>query len=295
MPARRTIILSFDMETDLGSWGATTRGISEGTGAILKVLARRGVPATFFWVGREAEELPEAVRAACAGGHEIGCHTMYHETVGQPVYRVPVGGFMLDHEIEARLALATEAVARVCGTRPVSFRAPRLFGSAAMIRALDRLGYLVDSSLPAYAHGRRGQPYHPHPDDWTRTGSLRILELPPFYDMDVADDGGLNRDRDQWPMMRLRGADWFADLTRRMAARISPSEEAVMVVYLHPWEYVPMPRTLRCDECSITFDPFIWEGTGDQAVQGLDRYIAAMQDDGFAFTTMRAYATRAGA
>ncbi len=293
MPASTTIILSFDMETDIGSWGSTTRGISEGTGAILDVLRRRGVPATFFYVGREAAAHPDAVLAARDAGHEIGCHTMFHETVGRPVYDVPVGGFMLDHEIDARLELATTTVERVCGRRPVSFRAPRLFGSSAMLRTLDRLGYLIDSSLPAYAHGRSGQPYHPDADDWTRDGAMRILELPPFFDMDVAARTGVDRGRDQWPMMRLKGPQWFADLSSRMAARVPAGEEAVLAVYLHPWEYVAMPQTMRCDECSITFDPFIWEGTGTPALQGLDRYIATMQERDCAFTTMRDYAVRA--
>src|SRR4051794_18303685 len=70
-----------------------TRGITEATGEILAILARHRAPATFFYVGREAEAHPQAVRDIVAAGHEIGCHTMFHETVGKPVYDVPVGGF----------------------------------------------------------------------------------------------------------------------------------------------------------------------------------------------------------
>ena len=294
MAARTTIILSFDMETDIGSWTGATRGLTEGTGEILRVLGRHDVPATFFWVGREAERHPEVVRAVVAAGHEIGCHTMFHETVGRPVYDVPVGGFMLDHEVERRLEMATEAVERVAGVRPVSFRAPRLFGSTAMIATLERLGYIIDSSLPAYAHGRDCRPYHPHRDDWTRDGDLGIIELPPFYDADVGNgpDGGVNRSRDQWPMMRLKGPDWFADLTRRAAARVPAGEEAVLAVYLHPWEYIAIPPTVRCDECTISFDDFIHAGTGQAALDGLDRYLSLMRGDGCTFTTMRQYAER---
>ena len=110
--------------------------------------------------------------------------------------------------------------------------------------------------------------------------------------LDIA--GSLNRSRDQWPMMRLKGPDWFADLTRRTAARVPAEAEAVLAVYLHPWEYVTIPPTVRCDECSITFDSFIHEGTGRSAVDGLDRYNGLMRAGGCSFSTMRQYAERAG-
>lgn len=293
MSSGKTIILSFDMEPDVGSWTSGTKGIADGTPEILRVLQGQGVPATFFFVGREAVAHPEAVRSILAGGHEIGCHTMFHETVGTPVYDVPVGGFMLEQEIEARLAMATDAIERVGGVRPVSFRAPRLFGSSAMIRTLDRLGYVADSSLPAYAHGRDFQPYHPDPDDWTREGSLRILEAPPFYDSDVRDDGGHNRARDQWPMLRLKGAAWFTKLAQRVCpATPAGGSGSVLVVYLHPWEFVPMPRQVRTDECAIAFDSFLHKNTGAAALAALDAFIAAMRAQGFGFATLRQVAAQ---
>jgi len=289
----KTIILSFDMEPDLGSWTSATRGVMEGTPQILQALKRHGVPATFFFVGREAEAHPAVVRQIIDAGHEIGCHTMFHETVGTPVYDVPVGGFMREQEIDGRLTLATDAIARVAGVRPVSFRAPRLFGSSAMLRTLDRLGYVADSSLPAYAFGRDFHPYHPDPDDWTREGSLNILEMPPFYNSAAADDGGRNRSRDQWPMLRLKGAQWFADL----ALRVWPKKPvggagAILVVYLHPWEFVAMPRAMRTDECSIVFDPFLHKKTGAAALAALDGFIDRMRAQDFGFATMRQAAGR---
>ncbi|HOB53195.1 MAG TPA: polysaccharide deacetylase family protein [Acidobacteriota bacterium] len=46
--------------------------------AILLVLARRGITATFFLTGEFLERFPESVRAAVAGGHEIGSHLYRH-------------------------------------------------------------------------------------------------------------------------------------------------------------------------------------------------------------------------
>ena len=291
----KTIILSFDMETDIGSWSSATRGITEGTPEILRVLRGQQVPATFLYVGREALAHPQSVQQTLADGHEIGCHTMYHESVGVPVYDVPVGSFILEHEIPARLEMATAAVEKVAGVRPVSFRAPRLFGSAAMLRALDALGYLADSSFPAYFHGRDFLPYHPAGDDWARAGDLRILEIPPFFDAGAADGGEKNRGRDQWPMLRLNGGAWFAELARRMFAHAGADRRAVLLcVYLHPWEFVPMPRTLHTDESTIALKPFAYDNTGTAALRALDEFIGAMRADGVQFVTMREYAEQAG-
>lgn len=65
--ADKTVILSFDMETDVGSWTRGTRGIVEGTPEILRVLNKHHVPATFFFVGREAGAHAGVVASILAG------------------------------------------------------------------------------------------------------------------------------------------------------------------------------------------------------------------------------------
>ena len=48
------------------------------TEAILKTLASECVKATFFMVGRQANEFPETARRVHAGGHTIGSHSQNH-------------------------------------------------------------------------------------------------------------------------------------------------------------------------------------------------------------------------
>ncbi|MGB6304770.1 MAG: polysaccharide deacetylase family protein, partial [Acidobacteriaceae bacterium] len=45
---------------------------------LLDVLAKYGVRATFFMIGRFVQERPEIARAVAAAGHLIGNHTMTH-------------------------------------------------------------------------------------------------------------------------------------------------------------------------------------------------------------------------
>jgi len=288
---RKTIILSFDMEPDIGSWTSGTRGVREGTPEIIRALANHGVKATFLFTGREALNHPEIVEAVLSDGHEIGCHTMYHENVGDPVYDTPFANFVLDNEVHGRLELATETVQRVAGVRPVSFRAPRLFGSAAMVTALDELGYVADSSFPAYFHGRSFLPYHPSREDWSADGDLAILEIPPFFDVRAGEDDSKNRTRDQWPVLRAKGAEEFGDLCRDMLGEVTDANgDSVICVYLHPWEFVEMPETVESDEVTLIFKPFLHVNTGPFAVEALDRFIGLMRRDGVEFATMRDYA-----
>src|SRR5580693_1177919 len=63
---RRAIALTFD------------DGPSESTPAILEVLARHAVPATFFQCGANVQRLPSIARAVCGAGHEIGNHSHTH-------------------------------------------------------------------------------------------------------------------------------------------------------------------------------------------------------------------------
>ena len=58
-----------------------------------------------------------------------------------------------------------------------------------------------------YYYRERLVPYHPSKEDWTKEGDLDLLEIPNFADMAMqSKDPGLERDRDQWPLFRTKGA-----------------------------------------------------------------------------------------
>jgi peptidoglycan-N-acetylglucosamine deacetylase len=287
----RQVILSFDMEPDIGSWTSSCRGVEFGTPEILRILASHNVRASFLFTGREALAYPTLVTAVAAAGHEIGCHTMYHETLGEAVFSMPGDAPVLESEIAGRLILATETITRVAGVRPVSFRAPRLFGSSKMVQVLVDLGYAADSSLPAYFYGRSFLPYRPSSEDWTKPGDLPLVEIPVFYDVEVSADTDKHRSRDQWPMLRLKGREWFADLCQRLFCHLERNrEQSPLCVYLHPWEFVKVPETIVTDEASITFKPFLHHHCGEYALCALDEFITAMKQLGASFTTMQEYA-----
>ncbi|GAA0347315.1 bifunctional polysaccharide deacetylase/glycosyltransferase family 2 protein [Streptomyces blastmyceticus] len=59
------------------------------TPRILRLLAAKRVPATFFVIGRHMAEHPELVRAQTAAGHEVGLHTFTHaDLASAPVWQM---------------------------------------------------------------------------------------------------------------------------------------------------------------------------------------------------------------
>jgi len=111
-----------------------------------ELLARRGIPATFFIVGEDADltRVPFArstralLRELVDAGHELGNHSHTH-----PYELARLSPDVIAAEIEA-----CDRVLREVARRPITgFRAPGYDVSAPMLEVLARLGYAYDSSV----------------------------------------------------------------------------------------------------------------------------------------------------
>ncbi len=279
------VVLGFDMETDVGSWTPYYEGVAHGTPVILDILGRRGVTATFFFTGDVARKHPEVMGQVKEQGHEIGAHTLFHETIGDSLFEIPGMMPILAEEVPRRLELCTEWIEDVAGARPVSFRCPRLFGSTAVVNALDALGYVADATYPMYYFRERLRPYHPSPDDWTQEGTLGIVELPAFADLSMESTDPYGRDMDQWPLFRTEGAsalmqhiDGFAGYCEARGV------EPFLCFYFHPWEFHPMPQgEIHYGEGAVHPDPFIVKNCGPYAAEQLDVLIGTLLERGARF------------
>jgi hypothetical protein len=283
-----TVVLGLDMETDCGSWGIEYTGVTQGTPKLLDLCRDRGITGTFFFTGEAARLHPQVVRTIASAGHEVGCHSLYHETVGDPIFEIPGVKPLLAEEVPFRLQVATEWVAEALGEQPVSFRSPRLWGSTAVCKALDGLGYVADASYPLYYYETQLVPYHPSREDWTQTGDLKLIEIPNFCDMTIESDDPYHRDRDQWPLFRTKSADalmvhidHFIEYVR---ARSLP---VVLCFYFHPWEFMPMPTRMHYGEGAVEPDYFLVENCGDYALEQFTLLVDRLLERGAAFTTAR--------
>jgi len=286
--ANITVMLGLDMETDVGSWGIDYTGVAEGTPKLLRLYADRGITGTFFFTGEVARLYPGVVRTVADAGHEVGCHSLYHETVGDPIFEIPGVKPLLVEEVPFRLKVATDWVAEALGARPVSFRAPRLWGSTAMCNALDDLGYVADASYPLYYYEKQLVPYHPSRDDWTQAGDLGLVEIPNFCDMTIDSDDPYHRDRDQWPMLRTESADaLMVHIDNFIGYVSSRGLPAVLCFYFHPWEFMPMPARMHYGEGTVEPDFFIVKNCGDYALEQFAVLVDRLLERGAEFKTAR--------
>lgn len=85
------------------------------TPKLLDILREKDVKATFFVVGKRADQYPEIVRRAWAEGHLVGTHTWSH---------YPLFCFLMPHRLRAEIERGSESVRGICGFRPRFFRSP---------------------------------------------------------------------------------------------------------------------------------------------------------------------------
>ena len=100
---QRSVALTFDDGPD-PRW----------TPAILDVLAKHGVVATFFVVGSRVAAHPELARSIQRAGHELGTHTFTHVDVTTLPW----------WQQRLQLSLTQTVMAGAVGTRPILFRPP---------------------------------------------------------------------------------------------------------------------------------------------------------------------------
>ena len=85
------------------------------TPKLLDLLREKNVKATFFVIGKRADQYPEIVRRAWAEGHLIANHTWSHYSLFC---------FLMPGRLRAEIDRCTESIRRTSGSRPRLFRSP---------------------------------------------------------------------------------------------------------------------------------------------------------------------------
>jgi len=104
---------------------------AQGTPAVLEILAREHVRATFFLVGEQIRRNPSLPREILEAGHEIGLHCDRHRNL------LRLG----PRQVREDLARAEEAIATSTGRSPVLYRPPYGVLNAAALRLANARGW----------------------------------------------------------------------------------------------------------------------------------------------------------
>ena len=157
----RTVALTIDVEPDCPPYLRTYRGIESGLPALLEILEKYNVNATFFITGDVASKYAQEVEEI-VNRYEIGCHGYSHKRFDRMTFEEAAD------EIEK-----STVVLRRLADRVISFRAPNLLFPERFLRLLKNNGYLIDSSLAKYKVGHLYRIYAGVKDD-LNNGLLRV-------------------------------------------------------------------------------------------------------------------------
>lgn len=205
------------------------------TKPILDLLDTYNTRATFFVLGKVAERYPELIEEIHEKGHEIASHSYSHKTLHD------LGRACFEDEVEKSVLL----LKKITGENVRGFRAPTFSLNNETKWAFDVLSkfkFEYDSSvfpMKTNLYGVQGAPlcpYWPSRDDISKedkNGECKVLEIPPtickigFMKIPIA--GGF--------YLRALPIPLLDALIRKT------NRNSFSVVYLHPWELIPLaPR-----------------------------------------------------
>jgi peptidoglycan/xylan/chitin deacetylase (PgdA/CDA1 family) len=194
---------------------------------ILRLLARRGIPATFFIPGHTIETYPDACRMVVDAGCEVGLHGYAHE----------FNPTLPEDKERSIMTRSQELVERLWGRPAAGYRAPSGDPTPQTLALLVEHGITYDSSL-------MGHDYRPYRvrlgDELPEDGPARwgpetdLVELPFSWTLDdyVYLEFVTFR-RMLMPGLR-RPEDMFANFTGDVAWMVREVEHGVCNVVFHP-------------------------------------------------------------
>jgi peptidoglycan/xylan/chitin deacetylase (PgdA/CDA1 family) len=192
------VLVGIDTEGD-NQWDATARAKQrfENIYALPRLhalFARHGIRPTYVVTYPVAKDprSGDVLRHLAAGGDcEIGAHHHAWETPPCSEGDVRAHPYALQlprTQFAEQLQQLTNAITTALGTRPVSYRSGRFGFSADHVPALERAGYLIESSVaPLFYEAHKGgpefveaplTPYFLAYDSATAPGSSNVLEIP---------------------------------------------------------------------------------------------------------------------
>jgi peptidoglycan-N-acetylglucosamine deacetylase len=124
-PPRETVLRGVPLSEPLVAITVDDGPTRTYTPEVLAILRRHHATATFFVIGRSAEQSPDLVRAELAQGCEVGSHSWSHARLDR----------LSAAQVRAEVVRGAEVLEAITGRRPLFFRPPRGFISTAVVDA----------------------------------------------------------------------------------------------------------------------------------------------------------------
>lgn len=216
-------VSAFAGQIPRSSWGHFESRVERNTIRILKLLDARNIQGTFFVLGWVADRNPDLVRTIQSSGHEIACHSYWHQLVYD----------LSPDEFRADLCRSRDVLQDIIGRPVTMYRAPSFSitkKSAWAYEVLAEEGFTVDSSVFPIVHDRYGNPDAEPRPHWIDTPSGAVCEFPAAVHRSM----GFN--------VPISGGGYFRlypqAFTRHLLQKVN-AQGVPFTFYIHPWEIDP--------------------------------------------------------
>jgi peptidoglycan/xylan/chitin deacetylase (PgdA/CDA1 family) len=255
----KKILLSFDIEEfDMpAEYGKTLpfeeqiRISTQGSHAILDVLAAHGINATFFSTVVFAKHAGEIIARIGKEHHELASHGYYHS--------------QFEH---AHLAASKNELEKLSGKPVTGFRMARMM--PVDDRAIAAAGYRYNSSLnPVYLPGRYNNFFKPR----TLFEADGLLQLPASAVPGI-----------RFPLFWLS----FHNLPLwlyKTACAATIQRDGYLNTYFHPWEFIDLGNP------AYGMPGYVARNSGQQMIERFDNWIRWAKKKGYGFTTIGQFLT----
>ena len=268
--------------------------VSHALPRLLKLYSKYEIKSTFFVLGSFARKFPDAIKLISREGHEIACHGYSHNVSH---------GFdimVLEEQIH-HLKISKRLLQKLSGQEIISFRSPALRINKDTVKALEKTGFVIDSSVCPkrldffLSYGSKDKwrwldcpekPYFMSKNDPFSIGDSNIFEIP----VSGLIFGFIGSTMRSSPTL-------FRALAKKIMHRSNKSGMPPVFLF-HPNELLPYePRPLYNRSNNIlnhmTKD-FIrnsikGRNLGDSCYNLLEEMIISFKNAGFSFTTVRKY------
>lgn len=259
MQQTKDILLSFDIEEfDVPQEGGVQIPFSEqievsslGTIAILEILARYEIRATFFCTATYAIARPDVIQRIVESGHELASHGYYHSS------------FAAEDLLASRLKLEEIGQVPVTG-----YRMARMMPVGE--EEIADAGYSYNSSLnPTWLPGRYNNLSKPR----THFMENGVLQIPASVTPCL-----------RFPLFWLSCHNLPQWLYRRLC-RKALDYDRYLCIYFHPWEFTPLS-----EHPEYKLSGIITRRSGEGMKRALGHFIEYFMGRGAQFTTMAQFA-----
>jgi peptidoglycan/xylan/chitin deacetylase (PgdA/CDA1 family) len=222
----------------------------KGTVAILDILLKHQIKATFFSTVTFAKAVPDLIDRIAKEGHELASHGVFHSQ------------FEDKHLLESKLELE-----KLSGLTVNGFRMPRM--RDVNNQELFNSGYKYNSSLnPTWLPGRYNHLDKPR-KSFMQEG---ILQIPASVSPVI-----------RFPLFWLSFHNLPLSIYQYLALK-AIKKDKYLNIYFHPWEFTDLTNKAK-----FGFPGYVSKNTGDKMIKRFDQFIASLINSNLEFNTLSSY------